>query len=49
VAASVAATIISLSILAVVIAIPLRGLYKGTGSSMEEGFMLVFPERMLAG
>jgi len=42
-------TIISLSIIAVVIAIPLRGLYKGTGSSMEEGFMLVFPERVLAG
>ena len=25
------------------IALPLRGLYKATGSSMEEGFMLVFP------
>ena len=26
-----------------VVAIPLRGLYRGTGASMEEGFMLVFP------
>jgi hypothetical protein len=43
------ASVLSLAIIAVVIAIPLRGLYKGTGSSMEEGFMLVFPERMLAG
>lgn len=32
-----------------VVALPLRGLFKGTGSSMEEGFMLVFPKRMLAG
>jgi len=43
------ATVISLAIIAVVVAIPLRGLYLGTGSSMEEGFMLVFPKRMLAG
>jgi hypothetical protein len=40
---------ISLALIALVVAIPLRGLYKGTGSSMEEGFMLVFPKRMLAG
>ena len=26
-----------------VVALPLRGLYVGTGASMEEGFMLVFP------
>jgi len=26
-----------------VVAFPLRGLYRGTGASMEEGFMLVFP------
>lgn len=26
-----------------VVAIPLRGLYRATGASMEEGFMLVFP------
>jgi hypothetical protein len=32
-----------------VVAIPLRGLMKATGSSMEEGFMLVFPKRLLAG
>ena len=36
------------AIMAVVL-VPLRGLYRGTGSSMEEGFMLVFPKRMLAG
>lgn len=26
-----------------VVLVPLRGLYRGTGASMEEGFMLVFP------
>lgn len=26
-----------------VVGLPLRGLYRGTGASMEEGFMLVFP------
>lgn len=36
-------------IVLVVIAIPVRGLFKATGSSMEEGFMLVFPKRLLAG
>lgn len=30
------------AVLAVVV-LPLRGLYRGTGASMEEGFMLVFP------
>ncbi|HUF85589.1 MAG TPA: glycosyltransferase family 39 protein [Acidimicrobiia bacterium] len=30
------------AVLAVVL-VPLRGLYRGTGASMEEGFMLVFP------
>lgn len=30
------------AVLAVVL-LPLRGLYRGTGASMEEGFMLVFP------
>ena len=44
-----AATALSLALLAAVVALPLRGLYLGTGSSMEEGFMLVFPKRMLAG
>jgi len=32
-----------------VIALPLRGLFMATGSSMEEGFMLVFPQRILKG
>lgn len=32
---------------AFVIALP--GLFRGVGSSMEEGFMLVFPKRLLAG
>src|SRR5262245_16736218 len=36
-------------ILAIVIALPLRGLYAATGSTMEEGFMLYFPERMTKG
>jgi 4-amino-4-deoxy-L-arabinose transferase-like glycosyltransferase len=31
------------------IALPLRGLYHTTGGTMEEGFMMVFPERMLKG
>src|SRR6187549_3439015 len=39
----------AVAIVLAVIAIPLRGLFKATGSSMEEGFMLVFPERLLAG
>ncbi len=38
-----------LAIIAAVVAIPLRGLYASTGSTMEEGFMLVFPERLVAG
>ncbi len=32
-----------------VIALPLRGLFLATGSSMEEGFMLAFPQRILKG
>ena len=40
---------LSALVIAVVVAIPLRGLYLGTGSSMEEGFMLVFPKQMLRG
>jgi len=31
------------------IALPLRGLYHTTGGTMEEGFMMVFPERMMKG
>ena len=34
---------------AVVVALPLRGLYRTPGSTMEEGFMLTFPERVLKG
>ena len=30
-------------------AIPLRGLYRFTGGTMEEGFMLYFPERIARG
>jgi len=41
--------VLSVGLILLAIAIPLRGLYRGTGSSMEEGFMLVFPKRMLAG
>ena len=33
----------------IAIALPLRGLYKATGSSMEEGFMLVFPRLVQQG
>jgi hypothetical protein len=40
---------VSVLIISAVVALPLRGLFLGTGSSMEEGFMLVFPKRMLAG
>ena len=42
-------TTISLLALAAAITLPLRGLYRATGSTMEEGFMLTFPERVLAG
>lgn len=37
------------TILVVAFLIPLPGLFRGVGSSMEEGFMLVFPQRLLAG
>ena len=40
---------LSFAAIMAVVLIPLRGLYRGTGSSMEEGFMLVFPKRMLDG
>ena len=42
-------TPICLAALAAAITLPLRGLYRATGSTMEEGFMLTFPERVLAG
>lgn len=37
------------ALISAVIALPLRGLYAATGATMEEGFMLVFPERLAAG
>ncbi len=40
---------LSVAIVMAVIALPLRGLFRATGSSMEEGFMLVFPQRILHG
>ena len=43
------AGVLSIGALLLMIAVPLRGLFRSTGSSMEEGFMLVFPKRMLAG
>jgi hypothetical protein len=36
-------------VLAVAFLLPLRGLLRSQGPPMEEGFMLVFPERLLAG
>jgi hypothetical protein len=38
-----------LGIVAALIAIPLRGMYRFTGGTMEEGFMLYFPERIAEG
>lgn len=43
------ATALCIGAVLAVIALPLRGLFLATGSSMEEGFMLVFPHRMLQG
>ena len=40
---------LAVAMVLVVVSIPLRGLFIATGSSMEEGFMLVFPERMTKG
>jgi len=42
-------TAIALGILVLVYLIPLRGLLRSQGAPMEEGFMLVFPERFLHG
>ncbi len=38
-----------IGVVAVLIVIPLRGLYRFTGGTMEEGFMLYFPERITKG
>jgi hypothetical protein len=43
------AGVVAWAVVLAVVALPVRGLFRGTGSSMEEGFMLVFPKRMLAG
>ncbi len=37
-------TWLGVAVVAVLVAIPLRGLYRFTGGTMEEGFMLYFPE-----
>jgi len=42
-------SLLSLAMVIAVIAIPVRGLFLSTGSSMEEGFMLTFPQRVLKG
>jgi hypothetical protein len=42
-------TWVGIAIVGILVAIPLRGLYRFTGGTMEEGFMLYFPERMAAG
>ncbi|HWJ60540.1 MAG TPA: hypothetical protein VNS19_01105 [Acidimicrobiales bacterium] len=42
-------SILSIAIVAVVLAIPMRALMRYQGPPMEEGFMLVFPERILNG
>jgi hypothetical protein len=36
-------------VVGLVIAAPLRGVFRAPGAPMEEGFMLVFPERLLRG
>ena len=41
--------IVTFAVLAVAFALPLRGLLRNQGPPMEEGFMLVFPERVLHG
>ena len=39
----------SVAVVALLVALPLRALFLQNGSPMEEGFMLTFPERLLAG
>ncbi len=43
------AGVASLGTVLAVVALPLRGMYRSPGAPMEEGFMLTFPERVLAG
>ena len=40
---------VGIGIVSALIVIPLRGLYRFTGGTMEEGFMLYFPERIAKG
>src|SRR5690349_2142366 len=42
-------TAIAVGIILVVYLVPLRGMLRSQGAPMEEGFMLVFPERFLHG
>jgi hypothetical protein len=42
-------TWLGLALVGLLVAIPLRGLYRFTGGTMEEGFMLYFPERIARG
>src|SRR5688572_18533958 len=42
-------TLLAVALLLAVFALPLRGLLRSQGPPMEEGFMLVFPERVLDG
>ncbi len=42
-------TWMGIGVVALLVVIPLRGLYRFTGGTMEEGFMLYFPERISKG
>src|SRR5690606_41789899 len=42
-------TRLGLALIAAIVALPLKGLYHFTGGTMEEGFMLYFPERIWKG
>jgi hypothetical protein len=44
-----ASTALTVAVLAIGFALPLRGLLRTQGPPMEEGFMLVFPEQVLKG
>lgn len=41
--------VVPAAVVALVMAVPLYGMARAPGQPMEEGFMLVFPERLLAG
>lgn len=42
-------TWLGIALIAAIVALPLKGLYHFTGGTMEEGFMLYFPERIWKG